>query len=127
MDKPGCKTPCGDMIAFTTTVVPLKEIHAEFRGDGIRYQEILLSGRVPGGYGSLRLVLELKSTLSLYSMLERGDAVYEPAGGTASLVCFPDTLSGTAVMELHLSPDLDHPDYSGFSCRQMDGGQYPVP
>ncbi len=97
------ETPYGNMIAFTATVIPLKEIHAEFREDSIWYPDMILSGRVPGGYGSLRLVPEMESTLSPYCMRESGDAVYEPAGSTASLVCFPDTLSGTDVLELHLS------------------------
>lgn len=97
------ETPYGNMIAFTATKIPLQEIHAEFREDGIGYPDMILSGRVPGGYGSLRLIPEIESTFSPYSMLELGDAIYEPAAGTASLICFPDTLSGTDVMELHLS------------------------
>lgn len=90
------------MIAFTATVMPLREIHAEFREDCIKYPDMILSGRVPGGYGSLNLLPKIESTLSPYSILEQGDAVYELANGTASIVCFPDTLSSTDTIELHL-------------------------
>lgn len=63
------------MIAFTATVMPLREIHAEFREDCIKYPDMILSGRVLGGYGSLNLLPKIESTLSPYSILEQGDAV----------------------------------------------------
>ena len=97
------ETPYGNMIAFTATKVPLQEIHAEFREDGIRYPDMILSGRVPGGYGSLSLLPAIESVPSPYSILEQGNELYEPVNGPASMVLLPGTFSGMEMLELHLN------------------------